>query len=78
MGAAKERIKKKCCFFFLWHVNFRWLLNAKVICGEEQQWYYLIHIWEDKGVHAILMAINLKMNGIGWVEFELAYYESTI
>ena len=32
--------------------GFFFLFNAKAIRLEEQQWCYLTHSWEDKGVHA--------------------------
>ena len=45
---------------------------------EEQSWYYLTHIWEDKGVHTFPKGICPKVNVIGWLEYELAYYDSTV
>ena len=50
-------------FFILWYINLRGLFNAKVILEEEQQWYYLIHNWGDKGVHALpTKGISPKVN----------------
>ena len=54
------------------------LFNAKTILLEEQMWYYLIHHWEDKGVHTFLKGICPKVNVIERLEYELAYYDSTL
>ena len=53
-------------------------LNAKAILIEEQQWYYLTHSWEDKGIHTFPKVICPKVNIIGWPEFELTYYDSAV
>ena len=45
---------------------------------EEQQWYYLTHSWEDKGVHTFPKGICPKANVIAWLEYELAYYNSAV
>ena len=42
---------------------------------EEQQWFYLIHSWQDKGVHTFPKVIRPKMNVIAWLEFKLAFYD---
>ena len=34
--------------------------------------------WEDKGVHAFLKGISLKVNVIAQLEFELAYNNVTV
>ena len=52
------------------------LFNAKAILLEEQ--YYLTHSWEDKGVHTFPKGICPKVNVIARLEYELAYYDSTI
>ena len=36
-------------FFVYWYIKLHGLLNAKATLREEQEWYYLIHNWEDKG-----------------------------
>ena len=41
----------------------------------EQQFYYLNHSWEDKGVHTISRSISPKGNALAWLEFELSYLE---
>ena len=71
-----------CSFFvlvwFLCLMAYQLLLfNAKAIL-EEQWWYYLIHSWEDKGVHTFPKGICLKVNVIARLEFELAYYDSAV
>ena len=54
------------------------LSNAKAIFLEEQQWYYLTHSWEDKGVHTFPKGIFPKVNVIARLEYELAYYDSAV
>ena len=54
------------------------LFNAKAILLEEQQWYYLTHSWEDKGVHTFPKGICPKVNVIARLEYELAYYDSAV
>ena len=54
------------------------LFNAKPIHPEEQQWYYLTHSWEDKGVYTFPKGICPKMNVIARLEYELAYYDSAV
>ena len=54
------------------------LFNAKAILQEEQLWYYLIHSWEDKGVHTFPKGICPKVNVIARLEYELAYYDSAV
>ena len=54
------------------------LFNAKAILLEEQQWYYLTHIWEDKGVHTFPKGICPKVNVIARLEYELEYYDSAV
>ena len=39
---------------------------------------YLIHSWEDKGVHIFPKGICQKVNVIAPLEFELAYYDSAV
>ena len=64
------------CFFVEWHINLCRLFNANAILLEEQQWYYLTHSWEDKGVHTFPKGICPKVNVIARLEYELAYYDS--
>ena len=46
---------------------------------EEEQWrYYLTHSWWYKSVHSFPKSINLKVNTIAWLEFELVCYNVTI
>ena len=45
---------------------------------EGQLWYYLTHLWEDKGVHTFPKGICPKVNIKLRPEFELAYYDSTV
>ena len=54
------------------------LFNAKAILLEKQQWYYLTHSWEDKGVHTFPKGICPKVNVIARLEYELAYYDSAV
>ena len=58
-----------------WHINLCGL--HKTILVEEQQWYYLTHGLENKGVHAFSLDISLKMNMIAWLEFELTSFNTT-
>ena len=60
-------------FFFLWQINLRGLVNARAILVEGQWLYHHIYSWWNKGVHAFPWGINLKVNVIPWLEFELAY-----
>ena len=53
-------------------------LIAKSILQEAQQWYYLTHSWEDKGVHTFPHGIRPKVNVIARLEFDLAYYDSAV
>ena len=55
-----------------------WLFNAKAILLEEQEWYYLTHIWEYRGFHAFPKDICLKVNVLAQLKFELAYYDSAV
>ena len=41
----------------------------------EQQWYYLTHSWDDKGVQTFAESICLKVNVIARLEFEFSYYK---
>ena len=50
------------------------LFNAKAIFVE-QQWYYLTRSWGNQGVHAFSKGISPKVNVIGRLEFEHAYFE---
>ena len=50
--------------------------ETETILLEEQQWCYLTHSWEDKGVPTFPKGICLKVNVITRLECELAYYES--
>ena len=54
------------------------LFDVKAILQEEQSWYYLIYRWEDKGVHTFPKGICPKVNVIARLEYELAYYDSTV
>ena len=45
---------------------------------EEQQWCYLTHSWEDKGVYIVPKSICPKVNVIVRLEFELTYYNPTV
>ena len=58
--------------------TFLGYFNAKAILLEEQQWYYLTHSWEDKGVYIFPKGICLKVNVIAQLEYELAYYNSAV
>ena len=53
------------------------LFNAKAILLEEQ-WYYLTHSWEGKGVRTFPKGICPKVNVIARLEYELAYYDSAV
>ena len=54
------------------------LFNAKALLLEEQQWYYLTHSWEDKGVQTFPKSICPKLNVIARLEYELTYYDSAV
>ena len=54
------------------------LFNVKSILQEEQYWYYLIHSWEDKGVHTFPKGICPKVNVIVQLVYELVYYDSAV
>ena len=41
-------------------------------------WYYLTHSWQDKRVHTYPKGICPKVNVIARLEYELAYYDSTV
>ena len=61
-------------FFVEWNIKLHGLVNAKVICVE-QSWHNLIHSWVgDKGFQIFPKDINLKVNIIVQLEFELAYH----
>ena len=45
---------------------------------EGHEWYYLTYRWEDKRVHTFPKGICPKGNVIVRLEFELAYYDSTV
>ena len=45
---------------------------------EEQQWYYVTHSCEDKGVHTFPKGICPKVKVTARLEFELAYSDSTV
>ena len=65
-------------YFVEWPIHLCKLFHAKAILLEEQYWYYLTHSLEDKGVHTFPQDISLNVNVIAWLEFELAYYDSTV
>ena len=69
-------VKNKTISIFSGLYNLRGLFNANVILLEEQQWFYLTHSWEDKGVHTFPKGICPKVNMIARLEFELVYYHS--
>ena len=54
------------------------LFNAKAILREEEQWCFLTHSREGKGVPTSPRGICLKVNAIARLEFELAYYDSVV
>ena len=68
----KRNLKKKKEGSVSWHINLLRIFNTKVILPEEQQWYYLTHSLEDKGVHIVPKGICSKVNVIARLEFELA------
>ena len=53
------------------------LFNAKAFL-QEQSLYYLTHRWEDKRVHTFPKGICPKVNVIARLEYQLAYYNSTV
>ena len=58
-----------CLFsFFIIYQPSR-LLNTKAILVEEEQWFYLIDIWKNKGFHAFPKNISPKVNMIVRREF---------
>ena len=74
-----EAIRKVWLVFIFNGIStFCRLFNAKAILREEQQWYYLTHSWEDKGVHTFPKGICPKVNVIVRLEYELAYYHSAV
>ena len=64
--------------FVYWHINFHGLFNAKAILAEEQQEYYLIHSWGNKGVHAFPKGISPKVIIIVWLEFKITYFKVAV
>ena len=66
------------CFFCLMAHQIRGLFNAKVMLLEEQQYCYLTHSWDDKGIHAFSKGICPKGKVIAQLEFEFAYYDSAV
>ena len=54
------------------------LFNAEAILLEEQEWYYLTHSWEDKGVHTFPKGICPRVNVIARLEYKLMYYDSAV
>ena len=52
---TSEVVLIACLFLNYWHINLLGLFNAKSNHLEEQQWYYLIHSWEDRWRLARLM-----------------------
>ena len=44
----------------------------------EQQWCYLTHSWEEKGVHTFPKGIFPKVIIIARLEYEFAYYNSGV
>ena len=56
-------------------MNLCGLFNAKAILIEEQWCCYLIHSWEEKGVHIFPKGNCLKVNVIAQLEFELVCYD---
>ena len=64
-------------FFVYWHINLRGLFNDKATLLE-QQWCYLTHSWEDKGIDTFPKSICPKVNVIAQLEFELAYCDSAV
>ena len=70
--------RKRFGFFVLWHINLCRLFDAKAILREEQLWYYLTHIMENKGVHIFPKGVCPKVNVIARLEQELTYYDSTV
>ena len=64
-------------FVVLLFINLFGLSNSKAIFVEEQQWYYLTHnLVGDKRVPPFLTGINLKLNILAQLEFELAFFEA--
>ena len=49
---------------------YQLLFNAILL---EEQWYYITHSLEDKGVHTFPKGICPKVNVIARLEYELAY-----
>ncbi len=48
------------------------------LCSSVSAWYYLTYSWEDMGSHTFPKGICPKVNVIVRLEFELAYYDSTV
>ena len=67
-----------CGFFVYWYINICGLFNAKSILVDEQQGCYLIHSWEDSGVHIFLKGNNPKLNVSPPLDFELVYFEFAV
>ena len=65
-------------FFLMAYQLFLGYLMPKPLLREEQQWYYLTHSWEDKGVHTFPKGICPKVNVVARLEYELAYYDSAV
>ena len=65
-------------FFVQRHINLCGSFNAKAILLVEQQWCYLTHSWEDKGVHTFSKDICPKVIIILRLDFKPAYYDSRV
>ena len=58
--------------------KIRDLFNAEDILLKEQQWRYLTHSWENKGVYTFPKGICPKMIVIARLNIELTYYYSKV
>ena len=56
------KIKKWFGFFVFRHINLHELFNTKPILVEEQQWYYVTNICENKRVYTFPKGICPKVN----------------
>ena len=65
--------------FIYLHINLHGLFNTKsTLFLEGQMQYYIIHWWEDKGVHTFPKGICPKVNIITRLEFEITGYDSAV
>ena len=56
-------------------VSGRSMLVAQHDDDYDEEWYYLTQSYELGVVHMFLRSINLKVNVVAWLDFELTHYD---